>query len=394
MTRRLGADRSVAGVRQGKDRRIAARTADYALIAVATLLQVAGASTGGGRALGVAAGLLVGGLGLLQGLLLLVRRRRRAAVVAVCLVYAAQAFVGGALLPAAPWVALVRLTAASGATRALAAALLLLAAGMGLGSVSRPASAGGVPLLAAVTAAMVLTGGLVSARRARAEALAGRRAEAQQRLASQERLALARELHDSIGHGLSTIAVQSSAARMALDAGQTETARRALSAVESGSRAAMRDMRDLVSVLRGPEADLAPAVGLADLPAVVERIRQAGVAARLEVAPGLEVLSSGTQATVYRIVQEGLTNVVRHAPGAWAEASVTVEGEQVVVCIEDGGTRQPSPVVAVEPSGGSGYGLAGLRERVHLVGGTLEAGPTVPGWRLTARLPVTVQEAR
>jgi len=242
----------------------------------------------------------------------------------------------------------------------------------------------------------VLAGAVTSARRARAEALAGRRAEAAQRLASQERLALARELHDSIGHGLSTIAVQSSAARMALEAGQAETARRALAAVESGSRAAMREMRELVSVLRGPEADLAPTVGLADLPAMVERIRQAGVAARLEVAPGLEGLSTGTQATVYRIVQEGLTNVVRHASGAWAEARVTVEGQQVVISIEDGGGRPTSPVVAFESNGGSGYGLAGLRERVHLVGGTLDAGPAVevPGWRLTARLPATVQEAR
>jgi signal transduction histidine kinase len=356
-------------------------------VAAATLLQVAAVTTGGGTSPARAAETLVAALGLLQGLLLLAMRRRPGlAAIAVCVGYAGQAALAGTVLPAAPWVALVGLTAVPGAARMLAVALVALGAGFGLGAISRPASAGTLPLLVAVTAVLVLAGVVRSARQARAGALAAQREEAKQRLASQERLALARELHDAIGHGLSTIAVQSSAARMALDAGRADSALRALSAVESSSRATMREMRELVTVLRGPAADLAPRSGLDDLPALVERIRESGVAARLSVADGLQGLPAGTQATVYRIVQEGLTNVVRHAAGAWAEAGVEREGNTVVVAVQDGGGRVVPPAAADGAAGG--YGLAGLRERVQLVGGTLDAGPAGAGWRLSARLPV------
>lgn len=360
--------------------------AGYALVAVATLLQAAAVTTGAGGTTNRVLGSVIAGLGLLQGALLLLTRRHAGVAVTVCATYAAQAALAGTLLPAAPWVALVVLTGVPGSTRMLLTALLALGAGLGLGAWSRPASAGTIPLLLAVTAVLVLAGVVRTTRQARAQALAAQREEAGRRLASQERLALARELHDSIGHGLSTIAVQSSAARMALEAGRTDGALQALSAVESSSRAAMREMRDLVTVLRGPAAELTPASGPADLPALIERVRNSGIAARLDLAPGLERLPSGTRATVYRILQEGLTNVVRHAPGAWAEASVTHEGDAVVVAVLDGGARGATPAAVDRDAGGDG--LAGLRERVHLVGGSLDAGPAGTGWRLTAHLPL------
>jgi signal transduction histidine kinase len=373
---------------------LSSRTRDHALAAVATVLQVLVITTGDAGRPAAAAGTALTALGLAQGLLLFVPRHRPGLVAAaICLGYAGQAALVGVLLPAAPWVALVQLSARTRRARAVGPDLALLAVGWAAGAWSRPASAGSIPLLAAVTASLVLAGAVVSARRANAEALAGQRAEAEQQHRTQERLVLARELHDSIGHGLSTIAVQSSAARMALDAGQEDRARQSLAAVESSSRAAMREMRDLLSVLRARDAELQPAAGVAELPAVVDRVRESGVAARLTVSAGVDQLSTGTQATVYRIVQEGLTNVVRHAWGGWAEAEVSVEGDQVIVSVQDGGARQESPAGVLDHGGGSG--LAGLRERVQLVGGTLEAGPIADhgGWRLTARLPATGQEA-
>ncbi len=375
------------------------RAAGYALVVLVTLLQ-AGAVTTGSREQPEPP--LVGSaavtLGLLQGALLFVLRRgggrsRGPVAAVICGLYVVQAGLAGAVLPAAPWVALAWLVVGRVSRAWIVAGLGLLGAGLTLGSFVRPASQGAVPLLAALTAVILLSVAVRVAWRARAEALRARAAEASRRAASQERLALARELHDSIGHGLSAVAVQSSAARMALQAGDGETAARSLAAAEASSRAALREMRDLVAVLRDPDGAIAPTAGLADLDGVLRRTREAGIAASLEVSPDVESLPSGTQATVYRIVQEGLTNVVRHAPGAWARVRVSRDGESLLVDVENGGARGAPSGVDRE---GPGYGLAGLRERVQLVGGTLQAGAATSGagWRLTARLPLTPQEGR
>jgi len=375
------------------------RAAGYALVVLVTLLQAGAVSTGSReRAEPALIGPASGALGLLQGVLLLVLHRggsRTQGPVAavVCLLYAVQAGLTGAVLPAAPWLALAWLVVGHASRVWIVAGLGLLGAGLTVGSVVRPGSQGAVPLLGALTAVILLSVAVRVAWRARAEALRARAAEAGRRAASQERLALARELHDSIGHGLSAVAVQSSAARMALQAGDGETAARSLAAAEASSRAALREMRDLVAVLRDPDGAIAPTAGLADLDGVLRRTREAGIAASLEVGPDVEGLPSGTEATVYRIAQEGLTNVVRHAPGAWARVRVSRDGERLLVEVEDGGARGAPAGVDRE---GSGYGLAGLRERVQLVGGTLQAGAATSGagWRLTARLPLARQEGR
>jgi signal transduction histidine kinase len=342
-------------------------------------------------------GFASGALGLLQGLLLLAHRRRPGPVaVAVCLLYAVQAAFAGAVLPAAPWLALAWLVSTPAPRRWLAMGVAILGVGMAAGALAHPATQGTVPLLVALTAVIVLAATARTALRARAEALQARAAETARRLASQERLALARELHDSIGHGLSAVAVQSSAARMALEAGDRETAARSVAAVEESSRAALREMRDLVAVLRDADGSLAPTTGLADLDGVLRRTRHAGVAASLEMTGDFGSLPPGMEATVYRIVQEGLTNVVRHAPGAWARVRVAVDGAHLLVDVEDGGVRGAPSGSDRDRGKNGGYGLAGLRERVQLVGGTLEAGPLPAGagWRLAARLPMAPQEAR
>ncbi len=374
------------------------RAGDAALALLVTALQAATVRTG--REDPAEPGLLgfaSGTLGLLQGALLLARRRRPGPVaVAVCLLYAVQAVLAGVVLPAAPWLALAGLVSTPAPRRWLAAGLALLGVGMAGGALVHPATQGTVPLLVALTAVIVLSATARTAVRARAEALQARGAETARRLASQERLALARELHDSIGHGLSAVAVQSSAARMALEAGDRETAARSVAAVEESSRAALREMRALVAVLRDPDGGRGPTAGLADLDGLLRRTRDAGVAASLEISADIGSLPSGLEATVYRIVQEGLTNVVRHAPGAWARVRVAVDGVHLLVDVEDGGVRVPPSRGDRDRAQDGGYGLAGLRERVQLVGGTLQVGPLPAGagWRLAARLPVAPQEAR
>ena len=160
------------------------------------------------------------------------------------------------------------------------------------------------------------------------------------------------------------------------------------------------DPLELAYELRDPDGALMPTAGVADLDGVVRRTREAGVAASLVVAADLPSLPRATEVTVHRIVQEGLTNVVRHAPGAWAQVRVGIDGGDLLVEVEDGGARVAPPGSDHDRNGDggkdrNGFGLAGLRERVQLVGGTLQAGPLPAGagWRLAARLPLASQEA-
>jgi signal transduction histidine kinase len=206
-----------------------------------------------------------------------------------------------------------------------------------------------------------------------------------ERSAAEERLRIARDVHDLVGHGLSSIAVQSSAARLALDAGQVDTARAALSAVESSSRRAMSEMRHLLGVLRGSDAGgYVPVPGLPELPGLVDRLRGQGVSVTLNI-DGLGVVPDSASLAAYRVAQEALTNVVRHAPGSRARVDVRTAGGAVVVVVEDYARRAAPPPEA----GAGGHGLIGMRERVTALGGQLSAGPAGdhPGWRVRATIP-------
>ncbi len=217
--------------------------------------------------------------------------------------------------------------------------------------------------------------------RREASALAAARAELlelhQEELARQrvtdERLRLARELHDVVAHSLGVIAVQAGVGAHVMDA-EPDEARHALEAIAETSRESLTEVRALLGVLRGDEVDYAPQPGLADLDALIDRTRRAGVAVdcRRDGAGG--TLPEGLDRAAYAVLQEALTNVVRHAPGARAEVLVESGPERLVLeVVDDGG----SAGMATPSEGGSG--LAGMRERVRVWGGQVETGPRPGG---------------
>jgi signal transduction histidine kinase len=239
----------------------------------------------------------------------------------------------------------------------------------------------------------------VAAARQRAAELEQAREELARRAVTEERLRIARELHDVVAHSMSIIAVQSGVGVHVLDS-QPEEARKALAAVEATSRQALVEMRRLLGVLRQeaePRGSLAPAPGLAELEALAGEVARAGVRVevRIEGAPGR--LPAGLDLSAYRIVQEALTNVVRHAGPATARVTVRYAPGQVALeVVDDGGFAGKGLESAVgrrstdsDRPGRSGHGLAGMRERAALYGGTLEAGPLPGGgFRVAASLPV------
>lgn len=207
--------------------------------------------------------------------------------------------------------------------------------------------------------------------------------EASQRAIDEERARIARELHDVVAHSVSVMVIQSGAVRHRLD-GSHPQEREALERVERAGREALEEMRRMLGILRssGEQPSLAPQPGLADVPALVEKMRTAGLPVDLRIAGG-ESLAAGLGLTVFRIVQEALTNVLRHAGPASATVSIAVSDRTVVVKVVDDGR-------AASRGPGSGHGLLGMRERVAIYGGTLEAGRREEGgFAVRAELPVT-----
>ena len=246
---------------------------------------------------------------------------------------------------------------------------------------------------AAVVLAGWLAGENARARRAYAQGLAERAAERElereeraRRAAADERVRIARELHDVVAHAMSIISVRSGVARMVSDE-RPEEAREALGIIESTSRRALAELRRLVGVLRQPEdrgAELEPAPGLADLPALVRQIGHAGVQVDLRIEGEARRLSPGEDLSAYRIAQEALTNVVQHVGPATATLRVRyTDGAVEIEVVDDGGGRGSEPGPAAE----IGHGIAGMRERAALYGGELSAGPAGRGFRIHARLP-------
>ncbi|MFG3438695.1 sensor histidine kinase [Nonomuraea sp. NPDC047897] len=201
---------------------------------------------------------------------------------------------------------------------------------------------------------------------------------------AEERSRIARELHDVVAHHVSVMTVQASAAGKVL-ASDPELAREALAAIEHTGRMAMAEMRNIVGVLRADaRAELGPQPGTGDLPALVAQMREAGLVTRLTVEGSAGAVPAGVDLAAYRLVQEGLTNTLRHA-GAGARALVTVRhlpGELDVSVADDGGGE-------ARPAGQPGHGLVGIRERVALYGGILSVGPRPGGgFEVRARFPL------
>jgi signal transduction histidine kinase len=188
-----------------------------------------------------------------------------------------------------------------------------------------------------------------------------------------------------VSHSIATINVQASVALHVIDE-RPEQARDALATIKAASRDALRDLRGILGLLRdADEAEpRAPAGSLAQLPELVDRIRRTGVDVSLRRDEDGAPLPAPVDLAAYRVVQEALTNVVRHAPGAVARVGVRRAGVELLVEVEDDGG---APVV--EGRQGAGHGLLGMRERVHAVGGTLDAGPRAErGFAVRARLPL------
>ncbi len=216
-------------------------------------------------------------------------------------------------------------------------------------------------------------------------ARAVREREEQARLAvAEERARIARELHDVVGHSVSVMTVQASAVRRLVEPDQ-EQVRDALLVVEQTGREALAEMRRMVGVLRRPEEApaLAPQPSLDQLDRLVAHAREAGLPVNLRVEGDPVPLAAGIDLTVYRLVQEGLTNAIKHAGASRAEVLVRYDDGHVELTVSDDGN-------GVGGGEGSGHGLVGMRERVSVYGGELEAGPKPGGgFLLRATLPVT-----
>jgi len=198
-----------------------------------------------------------------------------------------------------------------------------------------------------------------------------------------ERERIARELHDVIAHHVSTIVVQAGAERRLLTEGQAGT-RDVLGTIEDVGRGALTEMRRMVSMLRqGPEEDLAPQPTLSDVPELVRQIQAAGLPVTLQMTGERPAMPAAIELSAYRIVQEALTNALKHARGARASVEINFGAEQVEITVRDDGRGQDTAVVS------GGHGLVGMRERVAMYGGTLEARPQTPvGFAVRVRLPV------
>jgi signal transduction histidine kinase len=219
-------------------------------------------------------------------------------------------------------------------------------------------------------------------RAARAEREREERARA---AVSEERARIARELHDVVGHSVSVMTVQASAVRRLLRPDQ-QRERDALLIVEQTGREALAEMRRMVGVLRRPEEApaRAPQPSLEQIDRLVEQAREAGLPVELRIEGEPVQLPAGVDLTAYRLVQEGLTNAMKHAHAERTQVVVRYGSEDIEVSVSDDGQGGP----AGSASGG-GHGLVGMRERVSVYGGELEAGPRPDGgYRLRARLPL------
>jgi len=300
----------------------------------------------------------------------------------------------------APWVQVCAVALASysvgersGDRTRSALAVILIASLVSLGVLAQDADAiEGVVLPFTVVVPTWLLGDVIRSRRVeaqrRAEAIERSLLEREERLrlaAAEERRHVARELHDVVAHAVSVMVIQAGAARQVVQKSPSQ-AEESMLAVESTGREAMTELRRFLGALSDDEgeeaAGLSPQPGIGDLSALLDRVREAGLPASLEVDGVPMAVPSSLDVTVYRIVQEALTNALRYARRAATLVRLSWEPQQLRVEILDDG---PS----TGDGEGSGRGLVGMRQRASLVGGRLEAGPRVGGgYAVRAWLPI------
>jgi signal transduction histidine kinase len=379
--------------------KLADATIALAMLAATVLTAFPGHGPSGGRATTIATCAAAIGCGVL------VVRRPHPVITLGVSALAAEAFLhetagaSGVLILLAPCVAFYTVADLVERRRGLVIGISVLAALVGLHLLMHMEVTGP---LGAENLALVALGGLAiaagdSSRNRRAylgevehrAALAEleREHEARQRVA-QERLRIARDLHDSVGHHLALISVQCDVAGRALD-GDPGAARAALSHVKSASRTALAELGDTVGLLRQPGDPVAPteipAAGLAALEELLARLRASGLSVDYQVrGSATHRLAPAADLTAYRVIQEALTNVSKHSPGRQASLTLGYERDELRITVDDpGGTGAP----ATAASGGQ-HGITGMRERVVALGGRFSADPRPGGgFQVTAELP-------
>jgi signal transduction histidine kinase len=216
-----------------------------------------------------------------------------------------------------------------------------------------------------------------------AEKLRAQRAAAAEAAAAAERSRISRELHDVIGHAMSVVVLQLVAAVGMLDKGELAGARDRLVASDRGAREALAEMRRLVNLVDNTDAALAPQPRLTDLHRLVTDTRTAGVAVDLAVEGDPVPLPPGLELAAYRVTQEALTNVIKHAPDAAAQVRLSYQPGHLEVCVSDDGRPPPATI-------DGGRGIAGMCERVAVYHGHLTVGPRMDGgFEVRARFPIS-----
>ncbi|MEU9030412.1 sensor histidine kinase [Streptomyces sp. NPDC048383] len=385
-------------------------TRNDALVAVgaaaADLLGFAVTSQFDGNPLGIPAAFAL----VLSGLTLILRHRRPVLVLAAVLALGVVVNTAG---PVAPHFGLGLVIALYTVARSCRPAVVVAAGlvavpapSMGQGGMLLP---GGWGVLANAAAAVIVVGAALVVNHRQREAEVHRALGAERALA-EERRRIARELHDIVAHHITTMQLMAGGARANL-AHDPEAAREALVTLEGSGRMALGEMRQLLDVLRAgeePESGLpAPQPGADDLARIVTEARLAGMDTELTVDGTVRPLPPTVGLTVFRVVQEALTNARKHAGNSRARVRLTYRPDEVTVEVRDGGTGRAAGdgsgpgtshgpgaqagrrTAASRAPGRGGYGLIGMRERVALQGGTLEAAPMDGGgFRVAARLPV------
>jgi signal transduction histidine kinase len=335
---------------------------------------------------------------------------------AVC-IYSLLGYVNGAAM-LAPAIAVYSMATVVEAWRAAGLALAALTVLMASTAAANPfgkITGGGFYLIPGLIIAALLAGIAVANRRAYVASIRDRAQEDARRQVVEERLRIARELHDVVAHTMATINVQAGSAAHVL-ATRPEVAAEALQSIKAASKDGLRELRAILNVLR--QADdtdpTQPVPGLAQLDTLVAGARRAGLETTLTVTGTAVPLPAAADLAAYRIIQESLTNTIRHAGPATATVSVSYTSDDVRISVTDTGLGQPAvltpgdnppdpadrrsaprpakpadrPATAPATSSG-GHGLAGMRERAAAVGGSVHTGPAPGGgFRVTARLPL------
>ena len=321
--------------------------------------------------------------------------RRKWAMLAVAVGLAAGlAYAAASYAPALTPVALLPIYTAASELPARSSRLVL-AVSLVVGWIGATLSPGATdPGVLALIAAAWLLGKFVGSRRAYTAELETKNAQLEQarleladRAVAAERLRIARELHDVVAHSMSVVALHAGTGRM-VAADDPAAARQALVTIETTARAAMLEMRRLTGVLRdaaaAPHGVEAPAPGLCDLDVLVDEMARSDLPVELIVEGERQEIPPGVDLSAYRIVQEALTNVIRHASGSPAVVTIRYSADAVTVEVDDEGSRAPAP----DPASG-GHGLVGMRERVALYDGAFAAGYRPGGgFRVSATIPI------